>query len=439
MNLKINYQTRKGTKDTITLEAFINYGAKEYDMLKQAYVYKPLRYLTGLKINASQWDSIKKQPRTNEDLAKFKLIEKTIQDTYQYLKMKSTDIKPEEFKKELDKRIKGKDDEKVVSKVRIVDHILNVILKSDAYKPKTKENYKSFSNTLENFEKHIGRKLYSNDFNQELFKELITFVRSNKKVNKINAVWTIQKQLRATLNDISREYSLKVLDVGKDIAPKDKIQSVQVDAVYLTFQQIKQIIDYKPTDKVLKEVKLILLILIFSGCRESDVQKIIPQYTCTIGGESFRYARFLTGKTDTEIVVPFLKPLEDAIKENGGKLPSKIDRSVFNAKVKIIAKECKLTQLETLVYVDENNKRQFTTAPFNELVSSHIGRRSFVTNLINFIPVTILAKITGHTLTDSSVIFNYNKISLIDNAVRFVKMLRLSAVQYPDEFPIKLI
>jgi hypothetical protein len=90
-------------------------------------------------------------------------------------------------------------------------------------------------------------------------------------------------------------------------------------------------------------------------------------------------------------------------------------------------------------YTDAKGIKKFEEKPLYRFVSSHTGRRSFITNLINFVPVTVLSKITGHSLTNQNVIFGYNKISLIDNAVLFVKELKRVAFSNPKEFPIRLV
>ena len=102
----------------------------------------------------------------------------------------------------------------------------------------------------------------------------------------------------------------------------------------------------------------------------------------------------------------------------------------------------------TLSYTNAHGKKEFVTQKLFDFVSSHIGRRSFITNLINFVPITVLSKITGHAnsipipefdLSDTSVIFKYNKISLIDNAARFVKELKQQVKSNRDYFPFELV
>ena len=77
-------------------------------------------------------------------------------------------------------------------------------------------------------------------------------------------------------------------------------------------------IKYKPKDDKQRNVKLIMLTLLFTGCRYSDVARIKPEYYHDKDNESFYYARYITEKgRGKEVIVPILKPLMDAFIENG--------------------------------------------------------------------------------------------------------------------------
>ncbi len=130
---------------------------------------------------------------------------------------------------------------------------------------------------------------------------------------------------------------------------------------------------------------------------------------------------------------------EYAIRANSDKPPHTISAQKFNDYVKDLAELAGLKEDITLSFTNSYGKKEYEVKPFYEFVTSHIGRRSFITNLINYILVTILSKITGHSLTNKNVIFSYNKISLLDNAVMFVKELKRVQENYGEEFSIGLV
>lgn len=442
MRLKINFSLKSGIEGEKPLIASLNFGYKEFDGLKQIHVYKPLRYYTGIKMYKHEWDDELKRPLNKSKYAELLQMEEKIIEVFNYLKSQG-EITPDMLKDELDTKLKGKSTSQIITRVRIIDFIKQDIAKSPTLKPKTIENYLSLSKKIEKFEESIGKPIYSNEIDEKLYKAFIEYSKTN--MNRINAVWSIQKQMKSTLREIARKFKIKVFDPSIELANKDKIKNTQIEAVYFDFDKIQKIIEHEPSTENLKNVKLILLTLIFTGCRESDVYKIEPKFSYNKDGNKFEYAHYISSKTQAEVIVPILKPLSDAIKENGGKTANPITQENFNMNVKRLIKECKIKDKVTLTYIDQNGKKQFMTKMFYELVSSHIGRRSFISNLINYVPLPILTKITGHKTVDVpeakglSVIFGYNQTSLIDNAVLFRKHLKLIVREHAKVFKVKLI
>jgi integrase len=255
----------------------------------------------------------------------------------------------------------------------------------------------------------------------------------------MNSVWSMEKSLRACLKGIARKYKINVFNPVKEIIARDRGNAAKSDQLYLSFEHIRKIVDFKPESEGLRNAKLIFMILLFTGCRESDVYKILPASDYEKNGVRFQWSRFITLKTNTEIVVPILKPIVDALQENDGRLPKRVSQQQFNQSAREIAKLCGLNEEITFTYTDPHRIKKFATNKMYELVSSHVGRRSFITNLINFIPVTILTKITGHELADKGIIFSYNQISLMDNAALFVRELKRVIPENRDHFVVDLL
>lgn len=444
MKLKVNFILKTGIEGEIPVLAIMNFGYKEFDVTKQNYVYKPLRYYTGVKVSKTNWDAEQKLPRDKTNRATLMQLEKQATEIFNYLSANEI-VTPNRLKQELDIKLKGKQEKAAVTRVRIVDFIVNDIMKEQGIKPKTKESYSTLSNRIKDFEAKLGRPLFSNELTEDLYNSFMDTIR--ERSNRINTVWSVYKTLKSVLNRIARKYKLTIFNPTRDLRASDKLKSVTESKIYLEFDQIKKIIDYEAPSNELKNTKLILLTLLFTGCRHSDVHKIIPEHTYSKNGLSFNYAWYFSEKTDTEVIVPILKPLQDAIDANGGKVAYPMTQQRFNALVKRIAEECELSEDITLSFTDANGKKQFVTKKQHDFVSSHIGRRSFITNLINFIPITVLSKITGHVnsiplpefdLSETSEILKYNKISLLDNAARFVKELKRQVNDNPDHFPFDL-
>ena len=442
MKLTINFKLKSGNDKMRPLLAILSFGYKEYDLIKEEWEYKPVSYYTSVKYRIDEWDNENKRPYSDSKYGELLKLEKKIEDVFNYLSLDNDvisngGITPIILKSTLDEKLKGKSPTKNINKVRLVDFIDKEILASDEFKSDTKANYTTLKNKLIAFEKSIGKELFTNDLNVEIY--TLLKAHGTKKMKKNNAVWTFQKDFVSTLNKIREKYKIAVFNPTSEIPSKAITKLNEPDAVYFTYEQIQSIIKYNPETDLLKNVKLILLTLIFTGCRESDVFKIKPSETYNKNGDTFRYAQILTTKGGVEMIVPLLKPLEDAIKENGGQPATKISRTEFNREVKNLVRECGLTDEVTNTFINKKGEKEFQVKKFYDFVSSHTGRRSFITNLINFIPLPVLSKMTGHTTKDKGVIFGYNKISLIDNAVLFRKLLKTMIKDYPDHFVIQLI
>lgn len=435
--LKSSFVLKKYKGEEKLIELHLNFGYKEFDALKNKYNYKPLRYYTGIRVTIDEWDSAKKVPYDTKKLNELLNLEQTAHDIYNYLSKNDQTITPELLREELDKTTKGKVEVKSV--IGIVDYIRKVIIEENksGRSEKTLQNYQKLEVKLKQFEEKKRITITVDNLNEELYLEFMDYVRSI--VDRINTVWGEQKTFKAVLNEIRRKYKIHVFNPANELAKSDKVNSQTEDRIYFNFDHVQKIIDYQPKTESLQNTKLILLTLLLSGCRYSDVFKIVPEYEYNENGVKFRYARFIDQKTDKDIIVPILAPLEQAYKANGGKPPYRISDVKFNQYVKDLCALAKLKDEVKLSYTDSYGKTQYETKKFFEFVTSHVGRRSFITNLINFVPITILTKITGHSIKDKSIIFSYNKISLLDNAVLFVKELKRVAESNPEEFSLRLV
>lgn len=434
--LKINYQLKneKSVKKPVIVN--INFGYKELDLLTRKYKYKPLIMPTGIKLLPAEWDAENKIPLNLDDRNRLYEVNTIINQVYQYLSLKGK-VFYQDFKDELEEKIKGKEKVVEIERIKIYDFIESHILTSERITKGTRKLYRNLANKIEEFEKQKGISIMSNNLDEKLFLEFMDTVR--EKLGRINSVWSIQKAFKSTLHEISRFYKIDVFDPGEELASRDKVQSENADAVYLNMDQIQEIIDYEPEEDRLYNAKFIFMTLLFTGCRESDVYKIYPETHHSAKGITFNYVRYIAQKTETEILCPILKPLQDMYDENKGKPPRKISQQKLNLYIKEIVRRCGLDNDVITTYTDSKGKKQMMKKKLHEFVTSHTGRRSFITNLINFIPLPTLTKITGHKLQDKSIIFAYNKMSLIENAVMFCKLVKQATIENKEYFPFGLV
>lgn len=435
MKLKINFVLKTGIDGEIPILAIINFGYKEFDALKSKYIYKPLKYYTGIKVARHDWDDILKQPIPKNKLHELLKTQRTIEEAFQYLQMRN-EVSNDAIKNHLDIKLKGKSDD-VVTKVRLVDFIQKEFISREAYSDKTKIRFSSFVRRIEAFELLIRKPLYSNDVNEQLYAQFMEESRNTLK--KQNSIWLLFADFRTVMRRIAKTYKISVFVPTHEISSNDKVRFKFEEKIYLNFEQIQKILNYEPPSERMLDTKLILMKLLFTGCRYSDVFKVKPEFSYDKDGVSFEYTRFITQKRDVEVIIPILKPLREMLEQNVERAHHRYSEAGFNLNVKELARQCGMDEPITLSYTDSRGKKQFETKPFYQFVSSHTGRRSFITNLINYVPVTILTKITSHQLKDASIIFGYNKITLLENAVLFVKELCRLQETNKDHFRFQLI
>jgi integrase len=437
MRLRINFALKAGVKGEIPVQAIMTFGQKEIDLITGKTIYKRLRYYTGVKVKSEEWNKTEKLPYHKTPRAQLVQIESTIQQVYSIQLAMNGSVTCESLKAALDEKLKGKK-QKSVQRIRFTEFIETEIISDADMKRWTKYGYEHLKSYIEDFEKVYGRPVYNHEFDDRVFRLFMAEVR--RKNNRYNSVTNIYKTLRATLNKIKRTYKVPVFNPTEELPKAEKQANIKPAKVYLNFEQIHCVMNYKPQSKQQENVKLIFLTLLFTGCRYSDVFKIKPEGQFSKTGIKFAYGHYISLKTNIEVIVPILKPLADAISANGGKTAEKMDLSEFNRALKTLVRDCGLTEPVTLTYTDSYGNKQFEQKPFCDFVSSHTGRRSFVSNLINHIPDTILSKITGHDTGNSSasMIHGYNQIQPIDSAVLFYRTLsRLQSID-KEHFVFKL-
>ncbi|MCE3295131.1 MAG: hypothetical protein K0R65_845 [Crocinitomicaceae bacterium] len=433
--LKIKYFLKSGLKGLIPVRAVLSFGYSEFDMLAQKKVYKPVQYYTPLKVESKEWNGRTNQPYSREHQMVLSNFEQRVRDVFSLLKLKRLKITPINFKEALDMEF-GKVEVVDKMRIRMADYIDNIIIPSGKFKGPTVKRYKTTRNNIHDFEKATGRPLYAADVDENVYKSYMDFIRG--KVEKNNSLVSYMTYFNSTLSKIASHYKIKLFKANRDLDKVDRIKQTIEEKVYLTFEDILKVIKFIPKTAKMRNVKLIFLTLLLTGCRHGDVFKVKPEFEYRKGTESFVFTKFITQKNQKETAIPLLKPLMDAFKQNKG--PAKyMNSNDFGKDIKTLVKDSGITRKVSLSYTDTKGNKKMYSAPFHELVTTHTGRRSFITNLINYIPITVLCKITTHELKDKSIIFVYDKTSLEQNAVLFIRYLKRAMLDFKKAFPFRLI
>lgn len=281
----------------------------------------------------------------------------------------------------------------------------------------TLSKIKTVITKVTNYEKHYKVKLLITDINLKFHENFIFYLNNVEKLN-FNTVGKYIQFVKTIVYDAkNHDFNINTEIEKKEFKPIRE----KTTFVTLSENEIDLIFNHNFSDKPsLDNARNWLIIGVWTGARAGDLLNLT---TKKINSEFIEY---VAQKTDQKIVLPLHWQVK-AIMEKCNGLPHKISTQKYNDYIKLICKEVELNEMiEGAKSVDVNNKDK--TKPKKpkifrkekniykkwELVSTHIGRRSFATNHYGKLPTPVLMSATGHTT--EKMFLNYIGKSSIDNA-----------------------
>lgn len=165
------------------------------------------------------------------------------------------------------------------------------------------------------------------------------------------------------------------------------------EMVTLTEQEIIKI-KTVPVPEELQAAKDWLLISCYTGQRFSDFMNFKTDKIQKINGKDC--LSFKQQKTQKQITLPLHPTVINTIERNGNTFPKKMDIQHYNNDIKKIAQLASLNEpVKARKRIGYRTKNVY--AEKWEILSSHIGRRSFATNFYGKIPTALLMEATGHS------------------------------------------
>lgn len=188
------------------------------------------------------------------------------------------------------------------------------------------------------------------------------------------------------------------LELDKLSFPREKATNI-----YLTFEELKKIEDIAPNKltESLSNAKDWLIISAYVGQRISDFMRFTKETIRVEDGESF--LEFTQKKTNKLTTIPVHPKVTEILNKRNGMFPYAISDQKYNDYIKVVCEIAKLTEMvQGSKKIETEAKsgiyRKVTKAYRKcDLVSSHIGRRSFASNFYGTIPTSLLINITNHS------------------------------------------
>jgi len=266
--------------------------------------------------------------------------------------------------------------------------------------------YKKFVETLTDYEAVIGEKLQMRSLTK---KEIFGFIDWLETENYQTS--TIERgigRLRFFLNRATE------MDYEVSQAFKERIYfkpENDIDGIYLNETEIKKIIDKDFSyDDELNVIKQNFLISLHCGLRISDFMRLD---TSNIKDGNFTIT---SKKTKIKTVVPVHPIVNKIINDNFGFFPRKVSSSEYNKKIKTI---CQICEIDNVVFgkVFDNKLKRKKLGFYKKylLISSHVARKSFLTNNYDKVSPETINSILGWT-EDSNMAKKYNKTSKVEYA-----------------------
>jgi integrase len=357
---------------------------------------------TGIWINRNEWNETKQQLKqkatnTNKDLINSKLnkLQGAIIDKWTNDSLNKININ-KDWLKDLINVFFGRAKSDELYKIYFTNWIEKFIIDSPKrlYKgspiaPRTIQHYKTTLYKIQGFEKYYKVKLRFENIDLKFYRDFIDYCRKIEKLGN-NTIGGYITNFKMWCKNIELE--------GLPINPQYKHSefmalSNKTKDIYLNENEINKIFEFDFKNNIrLSNAKDLFIIGLRTGLRVSDIMRV---GVSNINDEKIKIE---TLKTKQKVIIPMHPQVKQIIESRNGVLPHAISGQKFNNHIKEICTLVGITDIVEGAKMNPETKRK-ESGYFQkwELVTSHICRRSFATNLYGKLPNKVIMAITGHT------------------------------------------
>lgn len=371
---------------------------------------------TKWNIKPSDWSKTKGQPINLKD-AHFKTLKNELDSFRQELnnevnKLTKEDVVTTQWLKNIINPIAGNTSFQLPNElIKYIDYYVEC--KRDEVSQNSIKKFKVVKHKLERMEASRGEVILIKNVNEIFKTEFVEYCQQEKySINTIHRELTFIKTFckHARYNGIETHYQLDNLKLSKE----------KVEKIYLDFDELKLIEEAEMENSSLKNARDWLIISCYTGQRVSDFLNFKKELLRKEKGITL--IEFTQKKTGKLMSLPLHPKVVEVLDNNKGEFPYKIADQNYNEYIKDV---CKLAEINKKVsgskLVDQRKKKGMY--PKYELVTSHIGRRSFATNFYAIgIPTSLLMSATGHST--EKMFLEYIGKSSTDHALELAKYFK---------------
>ena len=249
----------------------------------------------------------------------------------------------------------------------------------------TYKHYKTTLNHLRSFATLQKGKLTLDRLDALFYYHFITFLTQSKAMSN----GTANNQLKR-VKVVMGYAAARGLTSNTSFRNFKMLRNPQKPIVYLTQQELEGLFRFDLTDNPrLATVRDLLVFACATGLRYSDFSRVQPEH---IQDDTLRLRTLKTKQWQTIELNPYSRAI---LAHHPEGLPN-LSQQKFNAYVKELGKHCGV-DAPVQVVVDQGGKTTDKWVPKHELMSSHIGRKTFVTQSIERgMDASVVMKFTGH-------------------------------------------
>lgn len=405
----------RSTKDkaNLNLRLLYRYNSKDYVFGAKTKFEVTKHYWTKQhKKKSKDIDITNKQTETNTELNK---IENHILNAFNAVSPDA--INKEWLQTQIDNYYNPKTETSIPT--NLIDYIdFYIDYRKNELKETSIKKFNVIKSKLERFETYRKKQILIKDINDSFKNEFVNYQK--KQIYSQN---TMQRELV-----FIKTFCKHARFLGLETHPQLdglRIDRQKVDKIYLTLEDLNKIenIDKDKLTDSLDNAKDWLIISCYTGQRISDFMRFSDKQIRIENGKHL--IEFTQKKTGKNMTVPLHSKVIEILKKRNGKFPYKISDQKYNDFIKVVCKLAELnepTKGSKLIETEPESgifRKKTGTYKKWELVTSHIGRRSFATNFYGAIPTTYLIYVTGHST--EAMFLNYIGKSNKDLALEMTK------------------
>jgi integrase len=246
--------------------------------------------------------------------------------------------------------------------------------------------YKALLRTFKDFQKNNNYKVKDVDISHgNAFLKYL--------VDDCNYAQSTALRNMGNLKTVCYDAELNGIEISKQVRKLESGKPSNKHIIYLSPSELEKIKKAKILQPYLQNARKWLLLGCNIGQRVSDLLNITEKNFVTRNG--LELIELKQKKTGKNVSIPVLDTTKEIIKDG---LPHKISAPKFNDYIKKVCEKAEIMEVVTGSLMDKKtNRKKVGQYPKWQLISSHVCRRSFATNLYGELPTPLIMQITQHS------------------------------------------